>query len=75
MRRSTNAAVVPLVGGLAALTTAMSQLRDKRISFRLPIVTQRSLVRTVDRAIRNLCAIVLDNTIASDKFVQQCTGL
>jgi len=37
-RRSTNAAAVPLVGGLAVLTTAMSRLLDKRIAFRLPIL-------------------------------------
>ena len=37
-RQSTEAASVPLVGGIATLGAAMSRLLDKRIAFRLPIV-------------------------------------
>lgn len=37
-RQSTNAASIPLVGGIAVLSAAMSRLLDKRIAFRLPII-------------------------------------
>lgn len=37
-RRKTEAAAVPLVGGLAAIAASMSRLLDARIGFRLPII-------------------------------------
>lgn len=43
-RKSTNAAIVPLVGGIADLGAAMSRLLDKRIGFRLPIVVAGALL-------------------------------
>lgn len=43
-RRVTEAASVPLVGGIAGLAAAMSQLLDKRIAFRLPIVVAGAML-------------------------------
>jgi len=45
-RRSTNAAAVPLTGGIAVLVAAMSRLLDKRIAFRLPIVIAGAMLAT-----------------------------
>jgi len=45
-RRPTNAAAVPLVGGIAVLVAAMSRLLDKRIAFRLPIVIAGAMLAT-----------------------------
>jgi DDE superfamily endonuclease len=43
-RQATEAASVPLVGGIAALCVAMSRLLDQRIAFRLPIVIAGALL-------------------------------
>lgn len=43
-RQSTEAASVPLVGGIATLGAAMSRLLDKRIAFRLPIVVAGAML-------------------------------
>ena len=52
-RRSTNAASVPLVGGIAELVAAMSRLLDKRIAFRLPIVIAGAMLATGRRFAAN----------------------
>ena len=43
-RESTDAANVPLVGGIAVLCASMSRLLDRRIAFRLPIVIAGALL-------------------------------
>jgi hypothetical protein len=45
-RRSTQSAMVPLVGSLAAVVTSMSQLLDRRNGFRLPIVIAGAILAT-----------------------------
>jgi len=62
-RRSTNAAAVPLVGGVAVLVAAMSRLLDKRIAFRLPIVIAGAMLATGRRTAASWfrCAGVKDD--------------
>jgi hypothetical protein len=43
-RRKTDAALVPLVGGIAAMVAAMQSLLDSRIGFRLSIVMAGALL-------------------------------
>lgn len=62
-RRSTDHASVPLGGGIATLIDAMSQMLDRRIRFRLPIVLAGAMLaggrRTAASWFR--CAGVLDD--------------
>ena len=62
-RRSTTAASVPLVGGIAVLAGAMSKLLDKRIAFRLPIVIAGAMLATGRRTAASWfrCAGVKDD--------------
>lgn len=43
-RESTDAANIPLVGGIAVLSASMSRLLDRRIAFRFPIVIAGALL-------------------------------
>jgi hypothetical protein len=43
-RQLTSSASVPLVGGMALLTAAMSKTLDKRVAFRLPIVVAGAML-------------------------------
>ena len=62
-RRSTTAASVPLVGGIAVLAGAMSRLLDKQIAFRLPIVIAGAMLATCRRTAASWfrCACVKDD--------------
>ena len=84
-RRSTNAASVPLVGGIAELVAAMSRLLDKRIAFRLPIVIAGAMLATGRRTAASWfrCAGVKDDwdrfydlivSIAAEPSVVWCDG-
>ena len=73
-RRSTAQASVPLCGGIAALAVAMSQMLDRRIAFRLPIILAGAMLaggrRTAASWFR--CAGVNDDW---DRFYELLQGI
>ena len=77
-RRSTNAASVPLVGGIAELVAAMSRLLDKRIAFRLPIVIAGAMLATDSAALSSLEKTSTINFYCcknADSILPACTKL
>ena len=73
-RRSTAQASVPLCGGIATLAVAMSQMLDRRIAFRLPIILAGAMLaggrRTAASWFR--CAGVNDDW---DRFYELLQGI